>query len=73
MSSVASSSGNRCTYTVNVVRTSRWPISSEMSIGLIPAATQRLAYVWRSEWKDCVGDSFAVSASAVRPPGAGQG
>src|SRR5258705_6307533 len=37
----------RWAYTVNVVLTSRWPMSSAMSMGLIPAATQRLAYVWR--------------------------
>ena len=34
-----------------------------MSMGLIPAATHRLAYVWRSEWNDCDGDNFALGVS----------
>ena len=33
----------RWAYTVNVVLTSRWPMSSAMSMGLILATTHRLA------------------------------
>jgi hypothetical protein len=40
----------RWAYTVSVVLTSQWPMSSAMSMGLIPAAMQKLAYMWRSVW-----------------------
>jgi hypothetical protein len=62
----------RWVYTVNVVLTSRWPMSAAISIGRIPAATHKLAYVWRSEWNDCSGDSFAACVSLLARNTAGR-
>ena len=41
-------------------------------MGRMPAATHKLAYVWRSEWNDCAGDSFAVGVSLLARNTAGR-
>jgi hypothetical protein len=58
MSSVASSSGNKCTYTSKVVRTFACPIRPDSFAGLIPTATHKLAYVCRSAWNFDVSGSY---------------